>query len=502
MTLTQRPNALDRFPHLRDLLSTQALNLVDGAWEPSRAGETFAVCNPADAHEVLGHFPSSTPADVARAVESAQAAFGAWSSLPAPQRGAIVNKAIALLSASSETLAYALSWEAGKPLAESRVEVTRGLNAMAYLAAESRRSAGATIPSEHPGMFAYTVRRALGVVALITPWNFPFAIPAWKLVPALVTGNTVVLKPAEETPVCALLLVRAFVEAGLPAGVLNLVHGGETAGRALVDHPRVKAVSFTGSTAVGKLINQAAAPRMAKVQLELGGKNAALVLDDADLELAARQIAAGAWGSAGQRCTATSRVIVQKGVSKLLVEKLLMHAGAVKIGPGLDEGITMGPLINQDALDKVEHYMALAREEGVTVACGGKRLQGELSNGYFFEPTLLLGVRPEHTVAKEEIFGPVLSVLEVETPDEAIALANDVAYGLSSAVFTRDVQRIFRYAEHLRTGLLHVNCATVLSEVHLPFGGMKDSGSGGREMGPQAIDFYTEWQTMYLQYAR
>ncbi len=500
MTLTHRPTPANTFPRLGDRLSTSALNYIAGRWEDASSGQTFAVANPADTREVLGRFPESAPADVARAVRAAQDAFHAWSRTPQPQRGLVIAKAIALLKERAEELAHALTWEAGKPLAESRVEVTRGLNAMEYLVAEARRSGGQTIPSELPGTFTYTVRRPLGVVGLITPWNFPFAIPAWKVVPALVAGNTAVMKPAEQTPVCTAMIMQAFDEAGLPPGVLNLVNGGPVVGEALVADPLVKAISFTGSTSVGKLINQAASARLAKVQLELGGKNAAIVLEDADLEHAAKEIAAGAWGTTGQRCTATSRVIVMRGVARQLLDRLKAHAAALKVGSGLEDGRTMGPLINQEALDKVERYVAIARQEGATVEYGGERLAGELSGGYFHAPTLLSGVRPEHTVANEEIFGPVLSVIEVDGFEEALTVANSVAYGLSSSVFTRDVGRVFGYAEGIETGLVHVNCATVLSEVHLPFGGMKDSGFGGREMGPTVMDFFTEWQTMYLRH--
>lgn len=498
MAVTQRPTPAKTFPALGELLADSRLNFLAGQWELTE--RTFPVINPAHSQEVLARFPASEASDVERAIKAAQDAFGAWSRMPAPSRGALMLKAIAILKDQAEALAQALTWEAGKVLAEARVEVNRGLSAMEYLASEGRRAEGQTIPSDVPGLFAYTVRRPLGVVGIITPWNFPFAIPAWKIVPALVTGNTVVIKPAEQTPVCTLMIVKAFEQAGLPAGVLNLVHGDGLVGRAIVEHASVKAISFTGSTAVGKLINQAASSRLAKVQLELGGKNGAIVLEDADLDLAAKEIAAGAWGSTGQRCTATSRVIVDRRVARILVEKLLMHAHAVRVGDGLVDGHTMGPLINPEAMEKVERYVNIAREEGLTVACGGERLGGELADGYFYAPTLLTGATRQHTVAREEIFGPVLTVIEVDSLEEALDVANDVKYGLSSAIFSRDVSAIFRYAERIEAGLLHANCATVFSEVHLPFGGIKESGAGGREMGPTAVDFYTEPQTMYLRH--
>jgi aldehyde dehydrogenase (NAD+) len=500
MTLTKRPTPATTFPQLAELLGSSDRNYVAGRWVGAASKETFEVINPADAREVLGRFPASDERDVVAAIEAAEAASASWRRTPAPKRATIVLQAITLLKERSEALAQALTWEAGKALAEARVEVARGIAAMEYLAGEGRRMAGQTIPSEQPGMAAYTLRRPLGVVAVITPWNFPFAIPAWKLAPALVTGNTVVLKPAEQTPVCAALIVQAFHEAGLPAGVLNMVNGDGNVGAKLVAHPTVKAITFTGSTAVGKAINQAAAARLAKVQLELGGKNAAIVCADADLDLAAREVTAGAWGSCGQRCTATSRVLVEKAIVKAFTEKLLAIAPTMRVGAGLEDGSVVGPLINQEGLDKVEHYMATARSEGLTVACGGARPDGELAHGYFFQPTLLTGATPRNTVAKEEIFGPVLTLIEFDTLDQALEIANDVTYGLSSAIFTKDVSKVYRYQEEIESGLLHVNCPTVFSEVHLPFGGLKDSGFGGREMGPTVVDFYTEWQTMYLKH--
>ena len=498
MAVTQHLTPAKTFPLLGELLATPRLNFIGGQWEQTE--QTFPVTNPANFREILGHFPVSRPRDVERAIASAHSAFGDWSRTPAPSRAAVLHKAISILKGQVELLAHALTWEAGKVLAEARVEVLRGIAAMEYLASEGRRAEGQTIPSDVSGMFAYTVRRPLGVVGLITPWNFPFAIPAWKLIPALVAGNTVVIKPAEKTPVCTTLIVKALEQAGLPAGVLNMVHGDGAVGRVLVEHPAIKAISFTGSTSVGKFINQAASGRLAKVQLELGGKNAAIVLADADLDLAAQEIASGAWGSTGQRCTATSRLIVERSVSKPLVEKLLARAKEVRVGDGLVDGHTMGPLINHEGLEKVERYMSLARQEGLTVAFGGERLGGELVEGYFYAPTLLTGANRQNTVAREEIFGPVLTVIEVDSLDEALEVANDVTYGLSSAIFTRDVSAIFQYAERIEAGLLHANSATVFSEVHMPFGGFKDSGAGGREMGPHAADFYTEKQTMYLRH--
>lgn len=481
---------------LQDALTRLSFNLIGGALTPAASKATFPVINPAAPSETLGHFPASGPDDVHAAVEAARAALPAWRALPAPERGRILDRAVDLLEGRAEEIAYALTWEEGKPLAESRVEIHRGLDILRYCAGEGRRLGGQTLPSALPGMFAYTQRRPLGVVGLITPWNFPFAIPAWKLAPALITGNTVVLKPAPETPLCAMLLAEALEGAGLPPGVLNIVHGGASIGQEIVSHPEIRGISFTGSTAVGKQINAIAASRLAKVQLELGGKNAAIVLEDADFDLAAREIANAAWGSTGQRCTATSRLIVQRNAVTPLVEKLRELAPSYQVGSGFSPDVKVGPVITARALERIERYVQLAREEGAKVVLGGHRLEGD---GYFYAPTILTGVSPLMTVAQEEIFGPVLAVIEVETLDEAIKVANAVSYGLSSALYTRDLRKALAYAREAETGMLHVNCSSIYSEIHLPFGGMKDSGFGGREMGPTAIDFYTEWQTMYMQ---
>ncbi len=483
-------------PRLRDSLTRHARNLIGGDWTGAQTGQTFPVINPAAPGDVLALFPASGPSDVQAAVDAARVALPGWSATPAPERARILDRAHALLEARAEELAYALTWEEGKAIAESRVEIRRGLDVMQYFSGEGRRMGGHTVPSALPNMLAFTQRRPLGVVGLITPWNFPFAIPAWKVAPALIAGNTVVLKPAEQTPVCTMLLAEALQEAGLPPGVLNVVNGGAEVGQEIVSHPLIRGISFTGSTSVGKEINAAAASRLAKVQLELGGKNAAIVLADADLDLAAREIAAAAWGSSGQRCTATSRLIVQRSIAAELVNKLKDLASQYRVGSGFDPEVKVGPVIEPEALGRITRYVDLAQQEGANVALGGHRLDGE---GYFCAPTVITGVSPLMTVAQEEIFGPVLSVIEVESLPEAIAVANAVSYGLSSALYTRDISAALAYAQHAETGLLHVNCSSIYSEIQLPFGGMKDSGFGGREMGQTALDFYTEWQTVYMQ---
>lgn len=483
-------------PRLHDALKRHARNLIAGAWTEAASGETFPVRNPAAPRELLAEFPASAADDVQAAVDAAHEAQPAWSALPAPERARILDRAVSLLEERLEELAYALTWEEGKPLAESRVEIRRGIDVMRYFAGEGRRLGGHTTPSATPGMLAYTQRRPVGVVGLITPWNFPFAIPAWKLAPALITGNTAILKPAEHTPICTMLLAEALQEAGLPPGVLNVVHGDGSVGREIVSHPMIRALSFTGSTAAGKEINAAAAARLAKVQLELGGKNAAIVLEDADLARAAEDIAAAAWGSSGQRCTATSRLIVQRSVASELVDALRELASRYAVGSGFEAEVKVGPVISAEAKDRIARYVAIAREEGAQVEVGGHPLEGD---GHFYAPTLITGVSPLMTVAQEEIFGPVLTVIEVEDLSEAIAVSNAVSYGLSSALYTRNLASALAYAQQADTGLLHVNCASIYSEIQLPFGGMKDSGFGGREMGQTALDFYTEWQTIYMQ---
>lgn len=487
---------------LRGKVQQTYLNLVGGEWVASGSGRTFEDRNPADSREIIAIFPDSTAEDVRKALDAARAALKGWAATPAPQRQAIVQKAIASLRGRAEELAQALTWEEGKVLAEARVEINRGLTAMEYLAAEGRRLLGHTIPSEQPGMFAWTQRRPKGVVGIITPWNFPFAIPAWKVAPALVCGNTVVFKPAEQTPLCAQLLVEALVDAGLPAGVLNLVHGGPEVGEAIVTDPAVRAISFTGSTEVGKLINRKASEHLAKVQLEMGGKNACIVMPDADLDKAAKDIVVGAFGSTGQRCTATSRVVVDRKVKDLLVEKLLAEAKNVQTGNGFADGILMGPMVDDRAIEKAQQYVDVARQEGNQVLCGGKRAQSrpEHEHGYFFEPTIVVGVRKEHTLNREEVFGPVLSILEADGLEDALDVANSVEYGLTGAIYTKDLSAAFAYARASEAGMLHVNCPSIYSEIQMPFGGIKDSGTGGREMGPTAIDFWTEWQTVYVKH--
>ncbi|MBU6428049.1 MAG: aldehyde dehydrogenase family protein, partial [Cyanobacteria bacterium REEB65] len=432
------------------------------------------------------------------------AAWESWRLVPAPERGNILFRFAQLLQRRKPELSDLMTREMGKVKAEAGGDIQEAIDMSYYMGGEGRRLFGQTTPSELRDKFMMSVRMPVGVVGAITPWNFPIAIPAWKLAPALVCGNTVVFKAAEQTPLCAQLIVEALAEAGLPPGVLNMVHGGPEVGKAIVGDRRVRAISFTGSTEVGKLINRKASEHLAKVQLEMGGKNACIVLADADLDRAARDAVTGAFGSTGQRCTATSRIVVDRKVHDTFVEKLLAEVHkTVKTGDGFEDGVFMGPLIDDRAVAKTEEYVATAKKEGNRILTGGNRATGAgLDHGFFFEPTVIDGVRPTDTLNLEEVFGPVLSILEADSLDQALEIANTVEYGLSSAIYSSDVGAAFTYSGRIEAGLLHVNCPTINSEVHLPFGGIKDSGFGGREMGPNAIDFYTEWQTMYLRYAK
>ena len=478
------------------------LNYIGGEWVDGSGSNPIADVNPADTREVIGWCADSTAADVDAAVAAAEQAFPAWRATPAPVRGRIVRDAGRLFEQRTQEIGEVLTREEGKVLAESKGEVLKGAILAEWFSGQARRLNGETVPSEIEDTFACTVREPLGVVGLITPWNFPMAIPAWKIAPALVTGNTIVLKGAEQTPWVTELVVQAFIDAGVPAGVLNLVQGGPVAGKALVEHPGVEAISFTGSTEVGHAIHARGAALGKRVQCELGGKNPIIVLDDADIDLAVAATAKGGFGSTGQRCTATSRAIVQRGVHDAFVEALARAAAEIVPGNGLDPATTMGPSVDQDQFGKVQEYLAIGAAEGAQAVCGGGRASdGELAHGLFTQPTLWTGVKRGMRVAREEIFGPVLSVLCVDDFEEAIDVANDVEFGLTSSLYTKDVNRVFRYIDRIQTGMLHVNSATIGGEAQLPFGGIKKTGVGPREMGTQAVDFFTEWKTVYIDYS-
>jgi aldehyde dehydrogenase (NAD+) len=474
-------------------------NLVGGRAVPALSGERMDNLCPADG-SLIGTAPRSAAGDAVAAIAAAEAAFPAWADTPAPVRGDALLRLARVIEGRAEELSRALALEEGKIIAEARGEVQKALRYVLFAAGDGRRMTGITAPSELAGTFAFTMWRPHGVVGLITPWNFPVCIPLWKLAPALVAGNTVVLKPAPETPWTAALIGEMVQEAGIPAGVVNIVHGDAAPAIAIIEHPAVKAISFTGSTDVGLAI-EAACGRLHKlVQCELGGKNPIIVLDDADLESAATACAQGAFGSTGQRCTATSRAIVDAKVANTFVELIVAKAEMIVPGHPLTEGVSMGPSVSERQMEKVLSYHSVARDDGATIRIGGQRAGGSCASGYFPLPTVYDNVRANARVATEEIFGPVLSVIRVGDVDEAIAAANAVDFGLTSSVYTRDLGRAFRMIERLDTGMTQINAPTMGGEGHLPFGGIKKTGVGPREMGPDAWKFYSESKTVYINH--
>jgi aldehyde dehydrogenase (NAD+) len=477
-------------------------NYIGGRWVPARSGRSFKNLNPATG-ELLGEFPESGPDDVDAAVQAARDAMRAWQLTPAPKRGELLFKLGALIASKKEELARAATREMGKILIETRGDVQEGVD-MAYLAAgEGRRLYGVTTPSEMPNKWAMSVRVPIGVVGVITAWNFPFAVPTWKIFPALLAGNTVVFKPSEETPEMGWHLAKLLEEAGLPAGVFNVVHGnGQNVGWPMVQHAGVDVVSFTGSNAVGTRIATEGARLGKRVSLEMGGKNGVIVLDDADVSLAANAVAWGAFGTTGQRCTATSRVIVHERVHDELVKLVVQRAQALRLGDGLNESVEMGPLVNAKQLERVSGYMKVGAEEGAKVATGGARATGEgLERGFFFQPTVLTNVQPDMRVAQEEIFGPVVSFVRVRSLDEAIAVNNATPFGLSSSIFTSNVNAAFTAMRDLTTGIVYVNHGTTGAETHLPFGGTRGTGNGHREAGHTMLDAFTEWKSLYVDFS-
>ena len=477
-------------------------NYIGGEWVAAASGQTTENHDPANG-ELIGRFPRSGGADVERAVAAAKAAFEGWRKTPAPKRGEILYRVGQILAERKEEIAQLLTREMGKVIVEARGDVQEGIDMAFYMAGEGRRLFGSIVPSELPNKAAMGVREPIGVVACITPWNFPVAIPSWKTMAALIAGNTIVLKPASDTPLSALKLVEVFADAGLPAGVLNLITGsGGDVGMPLVRHPDVAAISFTGSNEVGREVNVEAARELKRVTLELGGKNAIIVMDDADLDLAVDGIVWSAFGTAGQRCTACSRVIVQRGIRPRLEEALLERVNRLRLGHGLSAETDVGPLISRSQQERVHSYMAVAREDGARILCGGEPVrEGDLERGSFYRPTLLGGVRPEMRVAQEEIFGPVLSMIEVATLEEAIAVNNNTKYGLSSSIFTRDINAAHVAMRDLSTGIVYVNAGTIGAEIQLPFGGTRGTGNGHREAGLGALEFFTEWKAIYVDYS-
>jgi len=475
---------------------------IAGEWVDGVGGETFESRNPADTRDLIGRFQSGTAADVARAIRAAETAGLRWRRTPAPKRGEILYRFGALMAEHKERLARAMTREMGKVLTEARGDVQEGIDIAFLMAGEGRRLFGDTTPSELPDKWAMSIREPIGVAGIITPWNFPMAIPCWKMMPALVSGNTVVFKPSSDTPHCATLLVELMAEAGFPAGTVNLVTGpGAEVGDAIVASPDVPVISFTGNTETGRRLATQAATRLKRVSLELGGKNGIVVLGDADLDLATDGILWSAFGTTGQRCTAASRVIVERSVVDSLLERVERRAKALKLGSGLEAGTDVGPLVNAGALEKVTGYIEVGRRDGELIT-GGRRGTGDgLEHGHFFEPTIFAGVAPMARIAQEEIFGPVLSVIPVDDYPAAVTALNQIRYGLSSAIFTRDANAAFRAMRDFETGIVYINAGTIGAETHLPFGGTKETGNGHREAGHAALDTYTEWKSIYVDFS-
>jgi alpha-ketoglutaric semialdehyde dehydrogenase len=477
-------------------------NYISGAWTPSVSGRTFENRNPADNDEVIGLFQDSTVADVDAAVEAAANAYSSWRLVPAPKRAELLLAAAARLVEHKETFARDMTREMGKVLEETRGDVQEAIDMTQFMAGEGRRQYGQTVPSELRDKFAMSIRQPLGVCSMITPWNFPMAIPSWKIAPALVCGNTVVLKPATLTPLSAVNFVTVLAEVGIPPGVVNLVTGGPDIGTRLTTHDEVKVVSFTGSTAVGRLVNQNATSDFKKVHLEMGGKNVIIIMDDAQLELAVEGCLWGGFGTTGQRCTAASRVVVHEKVHDTFLSEFAARAKALRVGNGLDARTQMGPSVSEAQLQTVMKYVEIGRSEGATLVTGGHRLEsGDHARGWFHEPTIFSDVTPAMRIAREEIFGPVVSVLRCSSLEQAIAIGNDVAYGLSASIYTRDINKAFQAMRDMYTGIFYVNAPTIGAEVHLPFGGTKSTGNGHREAGTAALDVFSEWKSIYVDFS-
>jgi alpha-ketoglutaric semialdehyde dehydrogenase len=478
-------------------------NLIDGEWVAAKGGKTVENRNPANTEEIIGVFPVSGPEDVHTAVTAAKNAFKSWRLTPAPKRAEVLFRAAELLVRRKADFSRDMTREMGKVLAESRGDVQEAIDMTYYMAGEGRRLSGQTTPSELPNKFAMSVRQPIGTCGLITPWNFPMAIPSWKMMPALVCGNTLVLKPAEDTPLSSYHLVETMVEAGLPPGVVNLVSGdGPLAGASLAQHKDVPVISFTGSTSTGQSIAQACSQDFKHCSLEMGGKNIILVMDDANLDLALDGAIWGGFGTTGQRCTAASRLGVHKGVYREFISLLSERARKLKVGCGLDPSVELGPLINRQQLQRVMNYVEIGRKEGAKLLTGGNRLDsGDHARGWFHEPTVFGDCDPKMRIAQEEIFGPLVSVIPIDSLEQGIEVANGVPYGLSASIYTRNVNRAFAAIQDLYTGIVYVNAPTIGAETHLPFGGTKQTGNGHREAAIAAIDFFTEWKSVYIDYS-
>ena len=478
-------------------------NFIDGEWVAAKSGKTLENRNPANTDEIIGEFPLSGPEDVDAAVSAARNAYKSWRLTPAPKRAEILFRVAELLVKRKEDFARDMTREMGKVLAETRGDVQEAIDMTYYMAGEGRRLFGQTTPSELPNKFAMSVRQPIGACGMITPWNFPMAIPSWKMMPALVCGNTVVLKPAEDTPLSSYHLVDTMVEAGLPAGVVNLISGdGPGAGAPLAEHKDVPVISFTGSTAIGRIIAQTCAPDFKRCSLEMGGKNIILVMQDANLDLAIDGAIWGGFGTTGQRCTAASRIAVHKSVYGEFVSRLAVRAQKLKVGNGLDPSVEVGPLINEQQLQTVMSYVEIGKKEGAKLLTGGNRLDsGGHVRGWFYAPTVFGDCDSKMRVAQEEIFGPVVSVIPIDSLEQGIEVANGVPYGLSASIYTRNVNHAFAAIQDLYTGIVYVNAPTIGAETHLPFGGTKQTGNGHREAAVAAIEFFSEWKSVYIDYS-
>jgi alpha-ketoglutaric semialdehyde dehydrogenase len=481
----------------------QVGNRIGGESVPAADGQTFESRNPAHSADVIGVFPRSGQADVDAATRAARAAFAGWRSTPWPQRGALILRAAEILEQRKEELARLMTREMGKVLTEARGDVQEAIDMGKFIAGEGRRAFGETVPSELRNKWAMTMRQPFGVVGCITPWNFPIAIPSWKIFPAIMAGNTVVFKPAEDTPLCALRFVEVLEAAGLPPGVVNIVFGyGEDAGAAVVAHPDVAAIYFTGSVDTGRIVSETCGRLLKKCSLELGGKNAIVVLADADVELAVDGALWGAFGTAGQRCTASSRLIVESEVLDAFTSRLLDRASRLRLGDGAEDGVDVGPVINETQLKRIDSYTSIGREEGATLALGGAiDRDGALSEGYFYKPTVFTDVKPSMRIAQEEIFGPTTAVIPVRSLDEALDAANSTQYGLSLSIYTNDLRKAFRAINELHSGIVYVNAPTIGAEIQLPFGGTRNTGNGHREAGGHVLDEFSEWKSIYIDYS-
>ncbi len=483
-------------------MSKNFLNFIDGKWGKSERGKTFENRNPAEWSEVIGVFPESGPEDVESAVQAAEKAYEKWRLVPPPRRGEIILKVGLLLQERKEELAHLMTREMGKVLKETRGDIQEAIDMAYYVAGEGRRLFGKTTTSELKEKFAMSIRMPIGVCGLITPWNFPMAIPSWKIFPALICGNTLVFKPAEDTPASAAKFVEILNEAGLPPGVLNMVHGGASAGEAIVHHPRIRLISFTGSCEVGRLVAEYCGRVLKRCSLEMGGKNAQIVLADADFDLALEGAVWGAFGTSGQRCTATSRIFIEKKIFERFRRAMLARAKKIKIGNGLKSGIEMGPVVNETQLNRIHGYVQSGVEEGAKLECGGRFAKGPgLTGGFFYEPTIFTRTNPEMKIIREEIFGPVTCLIPVKDLDDAIRQVNSAVYGLSSSLYSRDVSKGMRAIRDIEAGITYINGPTIGAEVHLPFGGVKNTGNGHREASETALDIFSEWKSVFIDYS-